>query len=83
MRRIARDLRTGAMSLYRHVPDKDALISLMIDEVIGETQLPVLSGNWRDDLRQLILDGIAARLGAARPEPEVTPSLRRPGRAAT
>jgi hypothetical protein len=32
---------------------------------------------------ELILDGIAARLGAARAEPEVTPSLRRPGRAAT
>jgi len=54
MRRIARDLRTGAMSLYRHVPDKDALISLMIDEVIGEEQIPAApSGDWRSDLRQV------------------------------
>ena len=54
MRRIARELRTGAMSLYRHVPDKDALISLMIDEVIGEEQIPVApSGDWRGDLRQV------------------------------
>jgi AcrR family transcriptional regulator len=54
MRRIARELRTGAMSLYRHVPDKGALISLMIDEVIGEADVPAgPSGNWREDLRQV------------------------------
>jgi AcrR family transcriptional regulator len=54
MRRIARELRTGAMSLYRHVPDKDALINLMIDEVIGEEQIPATpSGDWRNDLRQI------------------------------
>jgi AcrR family transcriptional regulator len=54
MRRIARELQTGAMSLYRHVPDKGALISLMVDEVIGEEQIPAApSGDWRNDLRQL------------------------------
>src|SRR5580765_7909151 len=35
MRRVAQQLGTGAMSLYRHVPDKDALVSLMVDTVIG------------------------------------------------
>lgn len=54
MRRVARELRTGAMSLYRHVPDKGALISLMVDEVLGEEPIPAApSGDWRHDLRQL------------------------------
>jgi len=54
MRRIASELRTGAMSLYRHVPDKDALVSLMIDHVLGEQELPdAPSGSWREDLRTL------------------------------
>lgn len=43
MRRVAQELRAGAMSLYRHVPDKDALVALMIDEV--------LSRNGNDDTR--------------------------------
>jgi len=55
MRRIARELRTGAMSLYRHVPDKGALIGLMIDEVIGEQKIPAApSGDWRADLWSVV-----------------------------
>jgi AcrR family transcriptional regulator len=54
MRRVASDLRTGAMSLYRHVPGKEALVSFMIDEALGEDAPPAKpSGNWRDDLREL------------------------------
>lgn len=60
MRRVAQQLGTGAMSLYRHVPDKDALVSLMVDTVIGdmigESPLPpdgsLSAGmDWRDGLR--------------------------------
>ncbi len=36
MRRVARELRTGAMSLYRHVPGKEGLVSFMIDRALGE-----------------------------------------------
>jgi AcrR family transcriptional regulator len=54
MRRVATELGTGAMSLYRHVPGKEALVSLMIDEALGEDALPGQpSGDWRDDLRTL------------------------------
>jgi len=57
MRRIAHELGTGAMSLYRHVPDKDALVSLMIDSAQGEDELPdAPSGDWRADLRSLATD---------------------------
>ena len=52
MRRVATELGTGAMSLYRHVPGKEALVSLMIDEALGEDVLPDQpSGDWRGDLR--------------------------------
>jgi AcrR family transcriptional regulator len=51
MRRIAGDLDTGAMSLYRYVPKRDDLFDLMIDMVLGEIELPDgPSGDWRADL---------------------------------
>jgi AcrR family transcriptional regulator len=51
MRRIAQELDAAPMSLYRHVPDKEALVSLMLEEVLGEGRLPEApSGDWRADL---------------------------------
>jgi AcrR family transcriptional regulator len=51
MRRIAADLGTGAMSLYRYVPSRDDLIELMVDHVLLETGIPERpSGDWRADL---------------------------------
>lgn len=52
MRRIAADLGTGAMSLYRYVPSRDDLLDLMADHVLLEADLPERpSGDWRADLR--------------------------------
>lgn len=54
MRRVAERLNTGPMSLYRYVPDKDALVSMMVDEVIGEPGArgsDELPPHWRDALR--------------------------------
>lgn len=60
MRRVAQQLGTGAMSLYRHVPDKDALVSLMVDTIIGDMigesplppHVPLPPGmTWREGLR--------------------------------
>ena len=56
MRRVAERLNTGPMSLYRYVPDKDALVSMMVDEVIGEPGArgsEELPAHWRDALRQV------------------------------
>jgi AcrR family transcriptional regulator len=51
MRRIAQEIGTGAMSLYRYVPKRDDLIDLMLDAAVGEIELPEEpSGNWRADL---------------------------------
>jgi AcrR family transcriptional regulator len=51
MRRIAAEIGTGAMSLYRYVPNRNNLIELMVDHVFGELDLPSKpSGDWRADL---------------------------------
>jgi AcrR family transcriptional regulator len=49
MRRIAAELESGAMSLYRYVPGKAELIDLMLDEVNGEdlAELEAADGDWR------------------------------------
>jgi len=40
MRRVAAELGSGAMSLYRYVPGKEELIDLMVDSVTGQTPFP-------------------------------------------
>jgi AcrR family transcriptional regulator len=50
MRRIARDLRAGAMSLYWHVASKEELIQAMLDSLEAEIGVPEPTGDWRADL---------------------------------
>src|SRR5262245_60373995 len=40
MRRLAEELGTGAASLYWHVGSKDGLLDLVLDQLIGEEQVP-------------------------------------------
>ncbi|MEV0381271.1 GntR family transcriptional regulator [Nonomuraea sp. NPDC050643] len=40
MRRLAAELGVGPMSLYRHVANKDELVTQMADEIFGEAELP-------------------------------------------
>jgi AcrR family transcriptional regulator len=60
MRRIARELNAGAMSLYWHVASKDELLDLMLDAVEGEQQPPEPTGDWRTDLRAIAMAQRAA-----------------------
>jgi AcrR family transcriptional regulator len=53
MRRIARELRAGVMSLYWHVASKEELIDLMFDSLEAEIRVPEPTGDWRADLREL------------------------------
>jgi AcrR family transcriptional regulator len=53
MRRIAKDLGAGAMSLYWHVADKEQLLDLMLDVVEGESRIADVSGDWRVDFRNI------------------------------
>ena len=60
MRRIARELNAGAMSLYWHVASKDELLDFMLDAVEGEQEVPELTGGWRADLRAMAVASRAA-----------------------
>jgi AcrR family transcriptional regulator len=56
------------MSLYRHVPHKDALVDLMLDAAVGPP--PALNGiSWRDRLA----DWARANLGVFRRHPWTLP----------
>ena len=50
MRRIARDLHVGAMSLYWYIESKDELHRLMLEGLQAEIEAPEPSGDWRADL---------------------------------
>lgn len=51
MRRIARELEVGTMSLYWYVSSKEELHRLMLERVQAEALAPEPSGDWRADLR--------------------------------
>ena len=54
IRSVAARLGAGAMSLYSYVPDKQALIYDMVEQVSAELELPPeASGDWHADLRLL------------------------------
>ncbi|MFC8566557.1 TetR/AcrR family transcriptional regulator [Streptomyces sp. NPDC057245] len=55
MRRVATELGTGAMSLYRYVPGKGELIDLMLDRVQRPSEDPadLGDGDWRSALHAL------------------------------
>ncbi|MFE0700762.1 TetR/AcrR family transcriptional regulator C-terminal domain-containing protein [Streptomyces sp. NPDC058872] len=49
MRRVAAELGVATMSLYRHVADKEDLLTRMMDTVIAERPLPAdLPEGWRE-----------------------------------
>ena len=51
MRRLAADLGTGPMSLYRHVANKEELLALMADAIFRNLDLPEPgTRGWRADL---------------------------------
>lgn len=54
MNSLARKLGVGTMSLYRHVPGKDELITLMIDTAIGvpPDAATAPGRNWRQSMRR-------------------------------
>lgn len=51
MRRVAAELKVGAMSLYTYVPGKEELVYLMFDQVYGELDVErSREGSWRQRL---------------------------------
>jgi AcrR family transcriptional regulator len=52
MRRVAQELDTGPASLYAHVANKDELLELIYDRVLGEIELPEPDpSRWKEQVR--------------------------------
>jgi AcrR family transcriptional regulator len=54
MRRVAAEMNTGAAALYRHVANKDELLDLLLDRVIGEIEVPAPDPErWAEQLKDV------------------------------
>ena len=52
MRRLGQALGVEAMSLYKHVANKDAILDGLLERVLAEVQLPEPGGDWEAELRR-------------------------------
>ena len=53
MRRLGEELGAGAASLYWHVGSKDGLLDLVLDELIGEVEVPDADpARWQEQLKE-------------------------------
>jgi TetR/AcrR family transcriptional regulator, tetracycline repressor protein len=58
MRRVADELGAGAASLYGYVNNKEELIQLILDRIIGEMKVPEADPDvWQDQLKQFMRQG--------------------------
>lgn len=54
MRRVAEELGTGAASLYVYVGNKEELLDLVHERVLGEIEIPAVDPDrWQEQLREL------------------------------
>jgi AcrR family transcriptional regulator len=53
IRRLAREIGAGAMSLYHYFESRDELLDLMGDTVAGELLLPAVPEDWRAALKAI------------------------------
>lgn len=59
MRRVARELSTGAASLYVYVDNRDDLIAAMVDSELAAVTLPT-EGGWREKVTAIVTSQVAA-----------------------
>jgi AcrR family transcriptional regulator len=60
MRRLGEELGVEAMSLYKHVANKEDLLDGMVDLVFAEIELPVDDTDWRTAMRARAVSARAA-----------------------
>jgi TetR/AcrR family tetracycline transcriptional repressor len=56
MRRLGAELGVDPMTVYHHVPDKAALFDGLIERVLGEIRIPNATGDWKHDLRAIVVE---------------------------
>ena len=72
MRRLAQELGSGAASLYWHVGDKEELLSLLLDRIVGETPVPEPDPqNWQGTVKELAR-GVRKHLSQRRDAAQLT-----------
>src|SRR5918992_4438886 len=71
MRRLGAELGVEAMSLYNHVPNKNALLDGMVEVLLGELEIPPENGGWEERTRE----GYRAFRRLAHEHPNVFPLL--------
>jgi AcrR family transcriptional regulator len=83
MRRLADDLGFEAMSLYRHVKNKDDVLDGILDRVLAEIESPAAGGEWDEAIRRSAISATDAfaRHGWAT-DLLMSPGRIRPGRLA-
>ncbi|MET0387283.1 MAG: TetR/AcrR family transcriptional regulator [Polyangiales bacterium] len=52
MRRLGQELGVEAMSLYKHIANKEDLLDGIVDHVAGEIALPPIGGDWKQAMRR-------------------------------
>lgn len=52
MKRLAQELQVGTMTLYTYVPDKSALLQVMLDRAVSEVTFPEETLSWQQHLRR-------------------------------
>ena len=52
MRKLGAELGVEAMSLYNHVPNKDALLDGMVEVLLGEFEVPPENAGWEERVRE-------------------------------
>jgi AcrR family transcriptional regulator len=52
MRKLAEELGVKAMSLYNHVTNKDDIVDGIVDQVVGEIEVPRLDTDWKTAMRR-------------------------------
>jgi AcrR family transcriptional regulator len=62
MRRLGRELRVEAMSLYRHVASKDDILDGIADLVTSEFEVPSGAADWKTAIRRSVVSAHEALL---------------------
>jgi AcrR family transcriptional regulator len=62
MRRLGAELGVDPMTVYHHVPDKAALFDGLIERVFAEIRIPNPTGDWKHDLRAIVVQARTALL---------------------
>ena len=62
MRRLGQELGVEAMSLYKHVANKDDILDGIVDLVVGDIEVPPAGTPWRSAMRERALSAHDALL---------------------